>query len=141
MVKHCSFGTGKSDSRYPDKLNGAKFIPFPKPKTNLEKYMRWIALCHRHQDQLNINKITKDTYICTKHFVNNDGPTTDYPDPCDAKSGELKKARHLPLRHHSNLFVENAACKNEPSLSIFVNGYAGYGCTDTPVRTGESGTP
>lgn len=66
MVKHCSFGTGKSDSRYPDKLNGAKFIPFPKPKTNLEKYMRWIALCHRHQDQLNINKITKDTYICTK---------------------------------------------------------------------------
>lgn len=43
-------------------------LPFPKPKTTLGKCIRWIALCNRPQDQLNINKITKDTctYICTK---------------------------------------------------------------------------
>uniref|UniRef100_K1PIX6 Uncharacterized protein n=1 Tax=Magallana gigas TaxID=29159 RepID=K1PIX6_MAGGI len=75
------------------------------------------------QDQLTINKIIKDTYICTKHFVNNDGPTTDYPDPCDAKSGELKKARRLPSRQHSNLFVEYAACKNVPSLRLIFQVY------------------
>ena len=28
--------------------------------------MRWIALCNKPKNQLNINKITKDTYICTK---------------------------------------------------------------------------
>lgn len=37
MVKHCSHGTCKSDSRYPEKLIGANFIPFPKPKSDLEK--------------------------------------------------------------------------------------------------------
>lgn len=61
MVKHRSFGTCKTD-----KLNRAKFIPFPKPNTNIQKCMRWIALCHRPQDQLYVNKITKDTYLCTK---------------------------------------------------------------------------
>ncbi|XP_062587836.1 uncharacterized protein LOC134249507 [Saccostrea cucullata] len=112
MVKHCSFGTCNSDSRYKDKLNGAKFIPFPKPKTNLHKCMRWIALCHRPQHQLNVNKITKDTYICTKHFFNIDGPTAEYPDPCDAKTGEFKKARHPPSRQPLGAFSGNATSSN-----------------------------
>lgn len=66
MVKHCSHGTCKSDSRYPDKLGGAIFIPFVKPRTDLAKCLRWITLCRRPHKQLNVEKITKYTYICSK---------------------------------------------------------------------------
>lgn len=66
MVKHCSYGTCKSDSRYPEKLMGAKFIPFPKPKSDLEKCLRWISCCRRPHAQLNVDKITKHTYVCSK---------------------------------------------------------------------------
>lgn len=93
MVKHCSHGTCKSDSRYPDKLGGAIFIPFVKPRTDLAKCLRWITLCRRPHKQLNVEKITKYTYICSKHFISLDGPTEEYPDPCDAITGELRPAR------------------------------------------------
>lgn len=166
MVKHCSFGTCKSDSRYPDKLNGAKFKPFPKPKTNLPKCMRQIALCHRPQDQLNVNKTTKDTYICTKvrwfivveytqkhtcqknernftkmrsyliavfqhgeevlqmvffiyisqHFVNNDGPTTEYPDPCVAKSGGIEEGKASAITS-AHQFIYGKRCLQKCTFS------------------------
>lgn len=93
MVKHCSYGTCKSDSRYPEKLMGAKFIPFPKPKSDLEKCLRWISCCRRPHAQLNVDKITKHTYVCSKHFISLDGPSDEYPDPCDAQTGELHRAR------------------------------------------------
>ncbi|XP_062583880.1 uncharacterized protein LOC134245632 isoform X2 [Saccostrea cucullata] len=106
MVKHCSFGTCKSDSRYQDKLMGAKFIPFPKPKSDLQKCLRWISLCRRPHDQLNVDKITKHTttYICSKHFISIDGPSDDYPDPCDAQTGELRRSRRkiVYMSHQSN---------------------------------------
>ncbi|XP_048759607.2 uncharacterized protein LOC125669203 isoform X2 [Ostrea edulis] len=137
MVKHCSFGTCKSDSRYPDKLNGAKFIPFPKPKTNFQKCVRWIALCRRPQYQLNVNKITKDTYICTKHFFNNDGPTAEYPDPCDAKTGELQKARHLPSYRSPSTYIQNTTCNGIPSLSKFED--MDMNTTDAGVCCHETG--
>nr|XP_034305741.1 uncharacterized protein LOC105338826 isoform X4 [Crassostrea gigas] len=93
MVKHCSYGTCKSDSRYPDKLMGAKFIPFPKPKSDFEKCLRWISCCRRPHAQLNVDKITKHTYVCSKHFISLDCPSDEYPDPCDAQTGELHRAR------------------------------------------------
>lgn len=98
MVKHCSHGTCKSDSRYPAKLQGARFIPFVKPKTDLNKCLRWISLCRRPHTQLNVEKITKHTYICSKHFISLEGPTGEYPDPCDALNGELKQARRQVSR-------------------------------------------
>ncbi|KAJ8321619.1 hypothetical protein KUTeg_000090 [Tegillarca granosa] len=88
MVKHCSHGTCKSDSRYPDKLNGAVFIPFAKPRTDLGKCLRWISLCRRPYSQLNKEKITKHTISSLWK-----GPTLEYPDPCDALTGELKQSR------------------------------------------------
>ena len=32
---------------------------------------------------------TNFMYTSSQHFINNDGPTTEYPDPCDAKSGVI----------------------------------------------------
>ncbi|KAJ8314915.1 hypothetical protein KUTeg_007065, partial [Tegillarca granosa] len=67
---HCSHGTCKSDSRYPDKFNGALFIPFAKTRTDLGKCLRWISLCRRPHSQLNKEKIIKHTYICSKTNTN-----------------------------------------------------------------------
>ena len=63
LVKHYSHGICKSDSLYLYKLNGAKTKLFPKPRTTSEKCMWWTGLCNRSQDQLDINKITKYTYM------------------------------------------------------------------------------
>ena len=66
MVKHCCWGTCKSDSRYPERLEGAFFIPFAKPKQTPDKCRLWVKLCGRPHKQLNVGKVTKDTYICSK---------------------------------------------------------------------------
>ncbi|KAJ8308109.1 hypothetical protein KUTeg_012983 [Tegillarca granosa] len=67
MVKRCSHGTCKTDDRYPDRLSGGvKFVPFPKPKTEYDKCLRWIRLCGRPHDQLNPTKINANRYVCTK---------------------------------------------------------------------------
>ncbi|KAJ8300784.1 hypothetical protein KUTeg_022303, partial [Tegillarca granosa] len=38
-------------SRYP---KGFRFIPFPKPRRNKDKCLRWIKLCGRPNDQLRV---------------------------------------------------------------------------------------
>jgi hypothetical protein len=66
MVKHCSYGKCNSDSRYPERLHGVRFISFPKPSTNRQQSLRWIRACGRPHHQLNIDTIKKDHYICSK---------------------------------------------------------------------------
>ncbi|XP_013419440.1 uncharacterized protein LOC106180094 [Lingula anatina] len=85
-TKHCCYGTCRNDSRYPNRpeMEGVFFINFPKPKTQREKCEKWIYACGRPKDQFNVEKITKSTYICSKHFVGGRGPTEDYPDPIPA---------------------------------------------------------
>ncbi|KAL5012385.1 hypothetical protein ScPMuIL_010936 [Solemya velum] len=63
---------------------GVFFIPFLKPKTQLEKCERWIKNCGRPKEQFNISRVTKDTFICSKNFVGGNGPTVDHPDPIPA---------------------------------------------------------
>ena len=41
------------------------YMPFPKPKRNLVIAKRWVYLC---ANQLTIKRITRNTYICSKHF-------------------------------------------------------------------------
>ncbi|XP_051795782.1 uncharacterized protein LOC110964897 isoform X2 [Acanthochromis polyacanthus] len=86
MPKRCAYGTCKSDTRYPQSLEGGvDFFPFPKPKTQEERCRVWIEQCGRPHDQLNPSKINKNTYVCSKHFV--DGrPTTEFPNPVAALS-------------------------------------------------------
>ena len=48
--RRCSWGKCNNDTRYLHRLPpGCKFIPFPKPKINLDKCMRWIKQCGRPQ--------------------------------------------------------------------------------------------
>ncbi|XP_047460923.1 uncharacterized protein LOC125019909 [Mugil cephalus] len=84
MVKRCAHGLCKSDTRYPNSLAGeVVFFPFPKPKTQYERCLKWIEQCGRPHSQLNVQKINKHTYICSKHFVNGK-PTPEHPNPARA---------------------------------------------------------
>ena len=65
-------------------MQGVFFIPFPKPKTQLEKCRKWISLCGRPHKDFNIDTISGYVYICSKHFVGGAGPTDLYPDPIPA---------------------------------------------------------
>ncbi|XP_074653656.1 uncharacterized protein LOC141907814 [Tubulanus polymorphus] len=84
--KLCCYGLCNNDGRYPDRpaMQGVFFINFPKPKTQLDKCKRWIQCCGRPHDQFNVTKISKNTFICSKHFVGGEGPTSDHPDPIPA---------------------------------------------------------
>ncbi|XP_073720253.1 uncharacterized protein [Misgurnus anguillicaudatus] len=84
MPKRCAYGLCKSDTRYPKSLDGGvEFFPFPKPKTQGEKCRTWITLCGRPHSQLNVDRINKNTYVCSKHFVNG-RPTPEDPNPIAA---------------------------------------------------------
>lgn len=89
--KHCCYGTCNSDSRYADRphMNGVFFIPFPKPKTNLEKCKIWIKNCGRKD--FGIDRISRNTYVCSKHFVGEKGPTNDHPHPVPAAASDLER--------------------------------------------------
>ncbi|KAL1266978.1 hypothetical protein QQF64_002653 [Cirrhinus molitorella] len=84
MPKRCAYGLCKSDTRYPKSLDGVvEFFPFPKPKTQGERCRTWIKQCGRPHSQLNVDRINKNTYVCSKHFI--DGrPTPAHPDPLPA---------------------------------------------------------
>ncbi|XP_062592854.1 uncharacterized protein LOC134254346 isoform X1 [Saccostrea cucullata] len=96
MVKRCAFGLCNSDSRYPARNKGVIFYPFPKPKTDIDKCRRWIKACNRPHKQLNVDRITKNTYVCSKHFMNGCGPTPTYPDPIPLTSSTPKPSRPPP---------------------------------------------
>ena len=69
MVKHCSHGLCKSDSRkQPDK----KFALFVQPKgrnADLNRAKRWVHLCGRKG--FTIENIERTTHICEDHFPEN----------------------------------------------------------------------
>ena len=65
MPKLCKWGDCKSDSRRP-KVEGLRFLPFPKPQKNRERAMRWMFLCARVG--LTLDKIKSHMYVCSLHF-------------------------------------------------------------------------
>ena len=98
-TKHCSWGLCNMDSRYPERMKeGVFFIRFAKPgrlkdtmsdwerQQNLKDWKsRWLHACGR-KDFNHIEQIKKDTYICSLHFVGQEGPTEEHPDP--GKAGD-----------------------------------------------------
>ena len=98
MVKHCSYGICKNDSR---KQNASTmtnrygqpvfFLRFPGKKRNREKAKRWINACRRPKYQLSIEKLSYHHVICSLHFVGENGPTADYPDPLPATISAEKR--------------------------------------------------
>jgi hypothetical protein len=89
-TKRCAWGTCKNDSRYPGRMiknsNGdpIAFIHFPGAKRNGEKRERWIDACRRGDSFI----CTKDSYICSLHFVGGNGPTSENPDPIPANASK-----------------------------------------------------
>ncbi|XP_033759055.1 uncharacterized protein LOC117341310 [Pecten maximus] len=98
MVLRCAWGTCSADERYPQRLNGARLVLFPKPKTNLDKCLRWIKACGRPHDQLNVDRINKHKAVCSTHFEGGKGPSTLFPDPLPADGSRTTPARPLPKR-------------------------------------------
>ncbi|XP_015127791.1 uncharacterized protein LOC107048869 [Diachasma alloeum] len=88
-TKHCAYASCNSDTRYPE--DKVFFIPFPKPYKDLEKCKRWLEKCNR--SNLALDKITKSTYICCKHFVGRCGPTSEHPDPIQCTESKVKLRR------------------------------------------------
>ena len=97
-TRHCCWGKCNNDSRYPERLphslkemlkNGQKaFIPFPKPKHDLELCQRWVNACSRQNFSL-------------KHVNYNTSERAD-PHEADARVTNL-----LPLVvHATSLFRE-----------------------------------
>uniref|UniRef100_A0A3Q3F1U8 Si:ch73-311h14.2 n=1 Tax=Kryptolebias marmoratus TaxID=37003 RepID=A0A3Q3F1U8_KRYMA len=66
MVKRCAYGLCKSDTRYPKSLyGGVLFFPSQSQK-QLERCLQWIKRCGRPHSQLNVSKINKHSYVCSK---------------------------------------------------------------------------
>ncbi|XP_061197531.1 uncharacterized protein LOC133205694 [Saccostrea echinata] len=119
MVLRCAWGTCNVDERYPERLeNGVKLILFPKPKTNLEKCLRWIKACGRPHDQLNVQRINKHKAVCSKHFVGGNGPTVQFPDPIPADGSVLRPTR-LPLKRN---YSENHTVSSKKRILSTVDG-------------------
>ena len=90
VVKRCAWGTCRTDSRYPERLikvgKVINFHPFPSEKKFKERRELWIRSCSRADDF----KCTKDSYICSLHFVGENGPTDVDPNPVPATASREK---------------------------------------------------
>lgn len=97
MVKRCAWGTCNTDSRYPERLirDGipVTFHHFPSEKEFKERRDTWIRACCRADTFV----CSKDSYICSLHFVEKTGPTEKYPDPIPA-TATRDKVCYLFLR-------------------------------------------
>eukprot|EP00794_Sanderia_malayensis_P001306 gene1306-1446_t len=104
MVKYCQYGTCMSDSRKPNapKMTNrygekVRFVHFPGKVRKREQARRWIHACRRPKSQLSFEKLTHQHYICSLHFVGENGPTDEFPDPVPAtisqeQRGKLEKS-------------------------------------------------
>ncbi|CAB4043638.1 hypothetical protein AC249_AIPGENE23928, partial [Paramuricea clavata] len=93
MVKRCAWGTCNTDSRYPERLikDGipVTFHPFPSERKFKKRRESWIRACCRADGFV----CTKDSYVCSLHFVGKKGPTEKYPDPIPATASRDKIMR------------------------------------------------
>ena len=119
----CSWGMCNNDSRYywkRDSMKNVYFIPFPKPRVNEQKCLRWIKACNRPHEQLNVNNISKILYVCSEHFEGGFGPTEACPDPitADRYVNHQKSNRKRPLdrQNVNNKLPKNR--KNAESVQI-----------------------
>jgi hypothetical protein len=86
MGKRCAWGTCRNDSRFPHlqikNKNGdpIKLFRFPAPNDGL-------LLVIVHGDSF---VCKKDSYICRLHFVDENGPTPENPDPISAIASKEK---------------------------------------------------
>jgi hypothetical protein len=76
------------------------FFNFPGARYHSAKRERWIRACHRDDKFV----CTKDSYIYSLHFVGQNGPTDEHPDPVSAITSTEN------ISNNPNLFL---ACKTQ----------------------------
>ena len=85
-----AWGTCTTDSRYPERLikdgKVINFHLFPSEKKFKERRELWTRSCRRADDF----KCTKDSYICSLHFVGENGPTDKDSNPVSATASREK---------------------------------------------------
>lgn len=69
------------------------FVKFPGKKRKIEKCKQWVDAClvtggHK---KITYETLTYDHYICSLHFVGENGPTESYPDPVPANMPAEKR--------------------------------------------------
>ena len=89
-TKHCFHSQCSSDNRKfkKDPKNKIFFIPFPKPHIDPAKWRQWIIAYKRAN--FDETKIKPHTYIYSKHFIGENGPTVFNPDPVSATQSKVK---------------------------------------------------
>ena len=91
-TKRCAYGTCRNDSRClqswkrDSNADPGKFFHFPGAVRQNKRRQRWNTACHRRDSFV----CTKDSYICSIHFVRGNGPTKEYPDPISAVASKEK---------------------------------------------------
>lgn len=107
--KHCCYGTCNSDSRYRERetMEGVFFIPFPKPLTRKDACEKWIKACGRPEEDLNLGKIKRSTYICSKHFQGGKGPTEQNPDPIPALLHTDEQVNHIVMQCKQKHYISH----------------------------------
>ena len=127
-TKHCSYGHCKNDSRLPDRPTmrnrygqSVFFVRFPGKKRCVEKCKRWVDACivrdgHMYK-KISYETLTYDNYICSLHFVGENGPTDSYPDPVPARmSTEKRNELENNFRRKKAYFLTNCASEELASL-------------------------
>ncbi|KAK4882667.1 hypothetical protein RN001_005986 [Aquatica leii] len=62
----CGYKDCKNSSKSKMCKKNLRYFPFPKSKTNLAKCLLWLEM--RGNQKLNVENISKNIYICEKHF-------------------------------------------------------------------------
>ena len=125
-TKHCSYGHCKNDSRLPDRPTMTNrygqpvfFVRFPGKKRRVEKCKRWVDACivgHMYK-KISFETLTYDNYICSLHFVGENGPTESYPDPVPARmSTEKRNELENNFKRQMAHFLTNCATEELASL-------------------------
>ncbi|XP_044182902.1 uncharacterized protein LOC122963498 isoform X1 [Acropora millepora] len=127
-TRHCCWGKCNNDSRYPERLPDSlkemqkncqkAFIPFPKPKHDLELCQRWVNACSRQN--FSVKNVNYNTYICAVHWPGGKGPTKEFPDPFKANLSE-KEDEEPPTRDQSTQTLSNAELKSKIETLITSN--------------------
>ena len=112
-TKRCPYGTCRNDFQYPQSWkrnsddHSFKFFRFPGAVRQNERRQRWITACHCGDSFV----CTKDSYICSVHFVGGNGPTKQYPDPISAVASKEKVGgRFFCLQHYLSVEILHAVC-------------------------------
>lgn len=60
----------------------------PKQCDQCSRVLKWIHMCKRADKKMNLCDISTKTYIGSRHFHENSGPTEENPDPFPANKPE-----------------------------------------------------